>query len=91
MKTTNFTFLLILLASAAFSQDYAFKVLANKGNNEVKTGASWTPLKTGATLRTGDELKLSENAYLGLVHVKGKPLELKLAGVYKVAELAAQV
>ena len=91
MKTTNFTFLLVLLASVAFSQDYAFKVLANKGNNEVKAGASWAPLKTGATLRTGDELKLSENAYLGLVHAKGKPLELKLAGVYKVAELAAQV
>jgi len=91
MKTTNFTFLLVLLTSVAFSQDYAFKVLANKGNNEVKAGASWAPLKTGATLRSGDELKLSENAYLGLVHVKGKPLELKLAGVYKVAELAAQV
>jgi hypothetical protein len=91
MKTTRFTFLFLLFASVAFAQDYAFKVLANKGSNEVKTGADWAPLKTGATLRSGDELKLSENGYLGLVHVKGKPLELKLAGTYKVAELASRV
>lgn len=91
MKTTKFTFFFLLFASVAFAQDYAFKVLANKGSNEVKTGADWAPLKTGATLRSGDELKLSENGYLGLVHAKGKPLELKLAGTYKVAELAARV
>jgi hypothetical protein len=91
MKTTKFTLLFLLSASVAFAQDYAFKVLANKGSNEVKTGADWAPLKTGATLRSGDELKLSENGYLGLVHVKGKPLELKLAGTYKVAELASRV
>lgn len=91
MKTIKFTFLFLLFASVVFAQDYAFKVLANKGSNEVKTGADWAPLKTGATLRSGDELKLSENGYLGLVHVKGKPLELKLSGTYKVAELAARV
>lgn len=87
----NFTFLFLLFASTVFAQDYAFKVLANKGSNEVKAGADWAPLKTGATLRSGDELKLSENAYLGLVHSSGKPLELKLAGSYKVAELAAKI
>ena len=91
MRTLNFTFLFLLVASSAFAQDYAFKVLANKGSNEVKAGADWSPLKTGATLRSGDELKLSENAYLGLVHSSGKPLELKLAGSYKVAELAAKM
>ena len=48
-------------------------------------------LKTGASLKSGDELKVSENAYLGLVHVSGKPLELKTAGSYKVADLAAKM
>jgi hypothetical protein len=91
MRTTNFTLLFIFFATTAFAQDYAFKVLASKGSNEVKAGGDWAPLKTGATLRSGDELKLSENAYLGLVHAKGKPMELKLAGVYKVTELAAKV
>src|SRR5690348_6017056 len=80
---------LLALTSAVFAQDYAFKVLANKGTNEVKTGDAWQPIKTGATLQSGDELKLSENAYIGLVHKTGKPMELKKPGSYKVADLAA--
>jgi len=91
MKTIKITFIFLLLTSFSFAQDFTFKVLANKGNNEVKSGADWTPLKTGASLKTGDELKLSENAYLGLVHVSGKPIELKQAGNYKVADLASKV
>jgi uncharacterized protein YdhG (YjbR/CyaY superfamily) len=38
-----------------------------------------------------DELKVSENAYLGLVSATGKPLELKQAKNYKVADLLSQV
>jgi hypothetical protein len=45
-------------------------------------------LKTGATLKDGDELKIVENAYLGLVFNSGKPLELKQAGNYKVKDLS---
>ncbi len=93
MKTTKIALFsaLALLTSVAFAQDYTFKVLANKGSNEVKAGTDWSPLKTGASLKSGDELKLSENAYIGLVHVTGKPLELKQAGNYKVADLASKV
>jgi hypothetical protein len=74
-----------------YGQDYAFKVLANKGANEVRTGNAWQAVKTGASLKAGDELKVSENSYLGLVHASGKPIELKQAGSYKVDELAAKV
>jgi hypothetical protein len=79
--------------SAVFGQgDYAFKVLANKGTNEIKSsGGTWTAVKTGASLKADDELKLAENAYIGLVHVSGKPLELKSAGSYKIADLASKV
>jgi hypothetical protein len=78
--------------SAVFGQgDYAFKVLANKGTNEIKSGDTWMAVKTGASLKASDELKLSENAYIGLVHASGKPLELKTAGQYKVADLASKV
>jgi hypothetical protein len=80
-----------LFTIAGYSQDYAFKVLANKGANEYKSGDSWQALKTGASLKAGDELKVSENAYLGLVHASGKPMELKQAGNYKVADLASKV
>ena len=91
MKTTKFTLFFMIVASSAFAQDYVFKVLANKGSNEVKSGTDWIPLKTGASLRSGDELKLSDNAYLGLVHNSGKPLEVKKAGSYKVEILESQV
>lgn len=81
----------LLVTASAFSQDYAFKVLASKGANEYKSSEGWQPIKTGAVLKLGDELKVSENAYLGLVHSTGKPLEVKKAGPYKVEDLAKQI
>lgn len=72
-------------------KDYAFKVLVNKGQNEIKSGNNWQPLKTGSTLKSGDEVKIVSNAYLGLIHSSGKPLELKEAKVYKVKDLESQV
>jgi hypothetical protein len=94
MKSIKSSLLLFLVAMALplFAQkDYAFKVLINKGQNEVKAGDNWQPLKTGATLRSGDELKLAANAYVGLIHVSGKPLELKEAKTYKIKELESQL
>ncbi|MEJ1238930.1 hypothetical protein WBG78_12425 [Chryseolinea sp. T2] len=90
MKYTS-TLILALIATVATGQDYSFKVLASKGNNEIKTNGAWTPLKTGASLHTGDELKLASNGYIGLVHKKGKPLEVKTPGSYQVAQLESQV
>ena len=93
MNTRKFTliFALLLVSSFAFSQGYAFKVMANKGSNEVKAGDAWQPLKTGASLGVNDEIKLVENAYIGLIHASGKPLELRKSGNYKVADLASQL
>ncbi|MEX2230908.1 MAG: hypothetical protein WD824_02010 [Cyclobacteriaceae bacterium] len=93
MKTHKLAiFVTLLVFSAAVSaQDYAFKVLANKGNNEIKSGETWQPLKTGASLRAGDEVKLADNSYIGLVHVSGKPVEVKEAGVHPVSELESRV
>jgi hypothetical protein len=81
----------LLITISGFAQDYAFKVLANKGSNEYKSSEGWQPIRTGVSLKVGDELKISENAYLGLVYKTGKPLELKKAGSYKVTDLATQV
>jgi len=75
----------------AHGQDYTFRVLANKGANEVKSGDSWQPLKTGAQLKIGDELKISDNSSVGLVHKSGKPLEVKQAKTYTIAELDQKV
>jgi hypothetical protein len=77
--------------SAAFGQDYAFRVMASKGTNEVKSGDSWQAVKPGSSLKTGDELKLAENSYVGLIHVSGKPVEVRDAGTHKVADLAKNI
>lgn len=96
MKKGRILILVVIFMAtvAVFGQtgpDYAFKVLANKGANEVKTGSAWSAVKTGASLKKEDEIKVTENSYLGLVHSSGKPMELKQAGTYKVADLAAKM
>jgi hypothetical protein len=91
MKTKLVTLMLLISCYSAYCQDYAFKVLVNKGKNEVKSVNGWEPIKTGASLKKDDEVKVENNAYLGLVHVTGKPLELKQAGKYKVIDLAAKI
>lgn len=93
MKIQKFLLPAVLLfaASVVSAQDYAFKVLANKGTNEVKSGDAWLPLKTGSILRSADEVKLGDNAYVGLVHSTGKPVEVKEAGIHKVSDLEAKV
>ena len=93
MKNGRFLFLVgfFLLNTVVYSQDYTFRVLATKGSNELKSGDSWQAVKTGASLKSGDELKITENASVGLVHTSGKPLEVKQPGTYKVADLASKV
>lgn len=82
----------LFVALNGFAQaDYAFKVLATKGTSEFKSGDSWQPVKTGASLKPGDELRLSENSYLALVHKTGKPVELKEAKNYDVTTLASTI
>jgi hypothetical protein len=85
------TVALLLTNTTLFAQDYTFRVLANKGLNQFRTENEWLPIKTGQSLKMNDELRITENASIGLVHVSGKPLEEKKAGTYKVADLAARV
>lgn len=90
MKNKRFSPLFVLMlfvAQITFAQQFAFKVLVSKGKNEVKSGGSWQPIKVGAQLQKNDEIRLSPNAYLGLMHNEGKPLELKEAGAHKVSKL----
>ncbi|MGC3947492.1 MAG: hypothetical protein QM762_23750 [Chryseolinea sp.] len=91
MKTKLALFAIVVIVGQAHAQDYAFKVLANKGKNELKTGDSWQQLKVGTTLKKEDEVRISENAYLGLVHYSGKAIEVRKAGKYKVLDLAKEV
>ena len=85
------TIMALTCSVLVYGQGYTFKVLANKGTNQIKSGGSWQPLKTGATLNNADEVKSSENAYLGLMHSGGRTLEWKEAGTFKVSDLASKV
>lgn len=72
-------------------QPYTFKVLVSKGKTEIKNSDSWQALKIGSSLKANDEVKVSENAYLALIHENGTPLEVKEAKTYKVSELIARM
>ena len=76
----------------ASAQDYLFRVLANKGSNQVKKNSeSTTQLKTGSKLYSGDEIIASNGAYIGLVYKTGKTIEIRTAGTHKVDDLVAKV
>jgi hypothetical protein len=92
MKSSRLIFGVLLVACGQIqAQEYAFKVLVNKGKNELRSGENWQPVKVGSSIKSADELRVSENSYLGLVHVSGKPLELKRSGKYSVRDLEGQM
>jgi hypothetical protein len=93
MKTKIFTIALLTVGInvLSFAQDMTFRVMMNKGKNEVKTGTAWEALKVGSTLKKTDEIRVGQNCYLGLVHNTGKPLEIKNAGNYKINDLDQKV
>lgn len=88
-----FTILVALVTvSGVFAQDYAFKVLANRGQNKVKKASGEElELKSGTLLMEDDVLITSEGAYIGLMHTSRKTLEVKYAGTHKVSDLLAKV
>ncbi|MEQ9468509.1 MAG: hypothetical protein RLN88_13940 [Ekhidna sp.] len=87
------TVMFVFVVGVANGQGYTFRVLANKGQNQVKKeGASdAVALKTGATLSDGDELIAAQGAYIGLMHKSGKTLEVRTPGTKKVTDLAKMV
>jgi hypothetical protein len=95
MRTILLTFLVLLtfLSSSVLAQGYEFRVLANKGENQVKkAGASQAEtLKTGATLAKGDQIIAANGAYIGLVHSSGKTTEIRTPGTVKVDDLSAKI
>ncbi len=91
-KVSVIVLVLATLVQMAVAQDYAFRVLASKGQNMVKgSGAGWHVLKTGAKLNKGEEVKLTTNGYLGLIHSSGKTIELKEASTYDITKLSNEL
>lgn len=81
----------LLACGVAFSQGYTFKVLANKGQNQIKRNGQLLPLRTGTSLVAGDEVISKDGSYIGLMHKSGKTLEIRSKGVTKVQDLEKKV
>lgn len=91
MKKISLFFSLFMFLAFSMNAQYAFKVLAAKGSNQVLTSGAWNKISAGAKVNTGEKLKLTEGGYLGLIHKSGKTVELKTTGTFDVAELEAKV
>jgi len=89
--TVALTLLVIAYQLQAQTPTYTFKVLVSKGKTEIKSVNAWQTIKVGASLKATDEVKIAENAYLGLIHTNGKPLEIREAGSFKVSELVSRL
>jgi DNA polymerase IIIc chi subunit len=79
-------FLFFFCTCSVFAQDYAFKVLASKGNNTIDGQA----VKVGAKISDNQTIKVSEGAYLSLAHHSGKAIEVA-AGSYKAKDLSSKI
>lgn len=83
---------LAFIAYTSVGQGYTFRVMVSKGENKVKTATGdWQALRIGGKLNDGDELKVGEDGYLGMVHKTGKTKELKTAGTYNISELGSTI
>ena len=87
------TLLMFFLINTSFGQGFVFRVLASKGENKVKKGVNGetVPLKTGATLMSGDELIAASGAYIGLMHKTGRTIEVRNPGVTKISDLETKL
>ena len=84
------TLSVLLLTFIGYSQNTLFKVITSQGTAEVITNGTTSAIYSGARLNSGSKLKLSPNAYLGLIHISGSTIEVKQAGEYDITELAKQ-
>lgn len=88
--------LLITASSICMAQSnkgFVFRVLASKGENQVKKAADGqkTSLRPGITLMQNDEIIASNGAYIGLMHRTGRTIELRTPGVTRITDLETKL
>ena len=84
-------FVLVLAVGISFGQGYTFRVLANKGQNQIIRNGEKQPLRTGTTLNPGDKIISGDGAYIGLMHKSGKTLEIRTKGTTNVEDLEKKI
>ena len=86
MKKLMFTILLIGFSFLGISQyNYDFMVLGTKGKNYL----DGNEIKVGQVIQASQKVVVDE--YLGLAHISGKTLEIKIAGSFLVSDLSKNI
>lgn len=91
MKNIAIILILFLGANTVNAQDYVFRVMLNKGDNQYGTSGNWEDIVPGTKLQEEHSIKVGEGSYIGLVHSSGATIELKEAGEYSVTDLDKKV
>ena len=82
----------VMIQATAQDQEYAFRVLANKGDNKVqRQNGEIVPIKSRDLVYETDIIITSPGAYMGLMHVTGKAQEIKGEQKVAVADLIVNV
>ncbi|MCL5990894.1 MAG: hypothetical protein M1419_02175, partial [Bacteroidetes bacterium] len=89
----KFTVILILLIYTTSSQANEFRILAAKGQVLIQKNSkgNWEKIYTGGLINANDKIKLMPGSYLGLVHSKGRTIELKKDGIYSAIKLSKEL
>lgn len=82
---------LFAFLSFAINAQYAFKVLAAKGQNKILVANSWADMKAGTKIDSDQKIKVAKDGYLGMIHSSGKTFEIEQGGEFKISSLEAQV
>ena len=85
--------LVMVIPCGVFGNNHVFTVTAMSGTVMIQTANSsnWQKASYGAKLAKGDAIRISEAAYVTLVHANLKTLALKKPGNYAVADLEKQI
>ena len=88
--------ILILHATSSSAQVrsvFVFRVLANKGTNQVMRGENGEKIKIrpGLTLMSNDKLIASTGSYIGLMHNSGRTIEVRTTGTTSINDLETKL
>jgi hypothetical protein len=80
-------FLIFMNSGLLYAQDYIFRVFGTSGNNLVNVSGKWQPLQVHQLLHQGEVIRVVNQGYVALIHVRGNTMELTSPGDYEVDRL----
>lgn len=87
----RFSILILALLFQSFDLEaFTFRVIGVRGKVKIKNGATEQVVRPGNSLASGQVL-IIESGYCGLLHSKGKALDINTPGTYPVEELEKKV